>query len=296
MIAMAERHRPAGQLPRASSGMTSPAHYSPPDGTGPRSHGTATVPDGATGPVIVLSYSYAGAATVQGALAADDGLACTSGTGIIALCAAAAQTWRHVEGRDDRQAMSRMAAVSVRGLVTAQVTVILASAGKTRWCELATAVPGAAETFLRVLPHANVVCVHRSCLDVVRAGIQASPWGLTTPSLAPYVRAYPGNSVAALAAYWVNSASQLLAFEEANRDRTHRVRYEDVAAEPDEALAAVRASLGLGGGPACALPGPLQQADTALPVVTVPPEMIPEPLRRRINDTHTQLGYPVVFS
>lgn len=31
-------------------------------------------------------------------------------------------------------------------------------------------------------------------------------------------------------------------------------------------------------------------------MVTVPPEMIPEPLRQRINGTHAQLGYPLVFS
>jgi hypothetical protein len=33
------------------------------------------------------------------ALAADTGLACTTGTGIIPLCAIAAETWRRIDGR-----------------------------------------------------------------------------------------------------------------------------------------------------------------------------------------------------
>ena len=40
-----------------------------------------------------------------------------------------------MEGHDGH-VMSRLAAASVRGLITAQVTEILAGTGKTRWCEL----------------------------------------------------------------------------------------------------------------------------------------------------------------
>jgi hypothetical protein len=246
-----------------------------------------------TGPVIVLSYAYAGATRVQDALAADGGLACTSSTGIIPLCAAAAQTWQRVEGRDG-QAMSRLGVASVRALATAQVTAILAGAGKTRWCELATAPPSAAEPFLEVFPNTGVVCVHRSCLDVVRAGLQANPWGLAQPILGPYIMAHPGNSVAALAAYWATSAAQLLAFEEASPGGVHRVRYEDLAAGPDDALAKARAALGLRGGGARTLPGPAPTAVPPVPEAAVPVDMIPDPLRERVNATLARLGYPPV--
>jgi hypothetical protein len=170
--------------------------------------------------VIVLSYAHSGASEVQEALATGTGLVCTSGTGIIALCAAAAETWSRVEGRN-RPALSRVAAATIRAMVTAQVTAILASAGQTRWCELAAS-PSAAETFREVFPHAVFVCAHRSCLDIVRAGIQASPWRLQGQGLTPYLWAYPGNSVAALAAHWANSAERLIAFEETNREVTYR--------------------------------------------------------------------------
>jgi hypothetical protein len=251
-----------------------------------------------SGPVIVLSYAYAGADRVQNALAAGSQLACTSGTGIIPQCAAAAETWRRIEGQQGTT-MSRLAAAAIRGLVTAQITAILASSAQPRWCELATASADAAETFLRVFPQARFVCVHRSCLDMVRAGVRASPWGLQGQGFTPFLLAYPGNSVAALAAYWASSAEQLLAFERANRHATHRVRYEDATAQPGRALDAVRAALGLGSGDGedgfPSQPGWLAEPGNApltAPDARVPAELIPEPLRKRISRLHAELDYP----
>jgi hypothetical protein len=252
-------------------------------------------PGATNGPVVVLSYAYAGAERVQVALAAATELVCTAGTGIIPLCAAAAETWRRIEGRQGAT-MSRLAAAAIRGLVTAQVTAILAGSGGARWCELATAPPGAAEIFLQVFPYARFVCVHRSCLDVVRNGVRASPWGLQGQGLTPYLLTYPGNSVAALAAYWANTAEQLIAFEDANREATHRVRYEDVAAYPDKALTTVRAALWPGKtesvGAFPAQPELFPEPAPAEPAARVPAEMIPEALRQRIARLHAELGYP----
>jgi hypothetical protein len=248
------------------------------------------------GPVIVLSYAYSGADRVQDALAADADLACTAGTGIIPQCAAIAETWLGVEARDGR-AMSRLAAVTIRHLAAAQLTAILAGTGKARWCELSTTAPGTAEPFRQVFPGARFVCVHRSCLDVVRAGVQASRWGVQGQGLLPYVASYPGNNVAALAAYWAASAEQLLAFEEASPEVAHRVRYEDVTAGPGEALATIRAALRLESSPEDDVrPSPPDQAGPEAtppgPEAKVPAEMIPEPLRQRIARLHAQLGYP----
>ncbi len=242
------------------------------------------------GPVIVLSYAYSGADLVQNALAADAKLACTSGTGIIPLCAAAAETWRRIEGQQGT-ALSSLAAASIRGLVTAQVTAILAGAGQARWCELASAAPTAAEPFLQVFPQARFVCVHRACPDVIRAGVQASPWGLHGQGLTPYLLAHPGNSVAALAASWASSAEQLLSFEQANHETSHRVRYEDVAAFPDQALSTVRATLQLGSGNGASLAQPMPSQPDPVPPAQIPAELISEPLRQRISRLHAELGY-----
>ncbi len=248
------------------------------------------------GPVVVLSYPYSGAERVQGALAAGTDLACTSGTGIIPLCTAAAETWLRVEARNGR-AMSRLALVTVRNLVTAQVTAILAAASSTRWCELSTAPASAIEPFLQVFPSAQFLCVHRSCVDVIRAGVRANPWGVQGQGVMPYLLSHPGNNVAALAAHWAGSAEQLLAFEDANGEITHRVRYEDVEADATEALAAIRISLELEASPRDDVlfdpPGQDEPETTpAQPELQVPVEMIPEPLRERIARLHARLGYP----
>ena len=239
-------------------------------------------------PVIVLSYGYTGAGHVQQVLAADACLGCTSGTGVIPLCATAAETWRRIEGRDGL-AISSLAAATIRAMITAQVSAILVGIGKTRWCELATAPPSSIEPFRQLFPGTHFVCVHRSCLDVVRVGVRAQPWGLQGHAVRPYAVAYPGNNVAALAAYWADSTEQLLAFEEANRETVHRVRYEDVTAHADEALASVRTALKLGHGESAF---PESDSSPPEPAAEVPVEMIPQQLHERIRRLHAQLDYP----
>lgn len=251
----------------------------------------------ANSPIVVLSYAYSGARRVQEVLAADAELACTVATGVIPLCEAAAETWRRVEGRSG-QSLSPLAVSTLRGMVSAQVTMILAGLGKSRWCEVAATDPSAMDPFLQVFPQAGVVCTHRSCLDVIRAGVGANPWGLQGQGFLPYLLVHPGNSVAALAAYWAHSTEQLLAFEAEHPATTHRIRYEDVAADPIRALATVRASLGLPGEVSSneALPELpdllVHEAAPAAAELRVPMEMIPGPLLERITYLHTQLGYP----
>jgi hypothetical protein len=256
-----------------------------------------------TDPVIILSYPHSGGRHLQEILAAGNELACTSGTGIVPMCATAAQVWRRLEGRPETaKAMSRLAVSTVRGLITAQITLILAGTGRTRWCELASISAGVAEPFLQVFPHAGFVSVHRHCLEAVGVGIQASPWGLQGQGLTPYLLAWPGNNVAALAAFWADSTEELLDFERANSGSTCRIRYEDVAAEPAEALLAVRAHLGLSAPARALLPepsgfpppsiyAPLQEHKT-VPMEAVPVAAIPAPLRERIGRLHAELGYP----
>jgi hypothetical protein len=246
------------------------------------------------GPVIVLSYAHSGADLVQEALAVGTGLARTAGTGVIAQCAVVAETWRRIEGQDGTT-MSPLAAASIRSLVGAQLATILAAAGGSRWCELAYASPSAVAPFLQVFPHARVVCVHRSCRQVVRAGVLASPWGIQNHVLRPYLLAYPGNNVAALAAYWADSTRELLDFEDANRDTTHRARYEDVAAQPGQALAAVKHALrldGAGHDATISEPGSLESDRPPAWQAPMPTEMIPEPVRHRVARLHVELGYP----
>jgi len=274
---------PPGPAPSADSGSQRPGE--------PASPGTRT------GPVIVLACAYAGAARVVEALAADPAVAATTGTGIIPLCGQAAQTWQRLDGRAGPP-LSQLAASTLRALITAQVTMILAEAGKTRWCELAIGATSAASSFLQVFPGTAIVTVHRHSLDMIRAAVQASPWGLHLPRLAPYLSSYQGSTAAALAAYWADSTEQLLAFETANPRVTYRVRYEDAAADPDRALASLRSCLGLTTGPHQGIirePGTAGQPTPQTPSpagTVVPAAIIPRPLLDRISSLHAQLEYP----
>jgi hypothetical protein len=249
-------------------------------------------------PVVVLSYAHSGARQVQENLAAGTNLACTRGTGVIPLCAAAAATWQRIERRD-AQRMSRLAAATIRGLATAQVTVILAELGKTRWCELATAATAAAGLFAEIFPGTAFVCIHRRCPDMIAAALRARPWGLAGQGFAPYLLAHSGRTVAALAAYWADSTEDLLAFEKASPGAVRRLRRED-AASTGEALTAVRDWLGLGSPPPW--PGlislPVQESDPATRPgpADIPASLIPAPVRERVNRLHAELGYPPVLT
>lgn len=245
-------------------------------------------------PVILLSYAYSGAQQVQDLVASGTALACTSRTGIVPLCATATETWRRVEGSNGA-GLSQLAAATIRRLVIAQVTMVLAATGKTRWCELAIGDPGAAQRFLQVFPQTVFVTVHRNCLDVICAGLAANPWGLHNLGLGPYLMPYPGNNVAALATYWADSTDELLAFEGANSQISHRIRFEDATFGSGEPLAALRAWLGLDGArdafpelPDAAGP---QGQPVPPPGSEVPMEMLPPQLRQRISRLHAELGY-----
>jgi protein-tyrosine sulfotransferase len=243
----------------------------------------------------VLASAYSSVGRLQDALAAGNDLACTNGTGVVPLCEIAAETWRRIEGGSG-QVTSRLAVSTIRGLVTAQVTAILAAAGKSRWCELATAEPQSAATFLRIFPAARFVCVHRESAGVISAVARSSPWGRYGPGLVPYLQAYPGNLVAAVAAHWAHSTEQLLAFERAHASVVHRVRYEDVCDDAGESLMHLRSELGLRpGAPGTAAWDETDTSGAAAgqdPSPVVPMDMIPGPLLRRIAQAHAELGYP----
>jgi hypothetical protein len=255
-------------------------------------------------PVVVLAYAYSGVARLEDLLASSV-LTCTSGTGLVPLCAEAADAWQRV---DDRAGpMSQLAASSVRALVSNMITVILARSGGSRWCEISFSPPSVAETFLRLFPGARFLCWHRDCRDVMRAGVQANPWGLAGRGLAPFVAAHPGSSAAALAAYWAESTEALLLFEEAHADASRRLTYEDLTRHPDRAAAEISVFLDLdaadslvGGSSGLMAWPPDDDACTenggngqeAKPAgLQLPASHLPKALVDRVNGLQARLGY-----
>jgi hypothetical protein len=164
-----------------------------------------------------------------------------------------------------------------------------------------TAEPAAAETFLRIVPGTQFLCLHRSCPDVVRAVLSSSPWGIIGGQFTPYLQACPANIAAAIAAYWADRAGQLLDFESRHPESALRVRYEDLASDPAATSQAISEFTGMT--PASAvrelaadeLPGGAATGgdpaglDASFPVAMLPPQLV-----QRISHLHEQLDYPRV--
>jgi hypothetical protein len=257
-------------------------------------------PTSADGPIVVLTYSFSGWRRLQGVLERDPELACTAGTGILGMCDMAAQAWANVE-ESDGEHMSSLAAKSIRATLVSMMTVMLARSGRARrWCETATAEPAAAETFLRIVPGTQFLCLHRSCPDVVRTVLASSPWGIIGGPFTPYLQAHPANTTAAIAACWADFAGQLLDFESRHRESALRVRYEDLARDPAATSRAISDFTGMTHASPVAepaedeLPGATSDGDPAGPETGFPAAMLPPQLIQRINHLHEQLHYPLV--
>jgi hypothetical protein len=189
---------------------------------------------------------------------------------------------------------------STRALADIIITSVLAREGKRRWCEVCLAKPEVAEEFLRIYPATRFVCLYRSCGDVIRAVLDASPWGVADPVFAPFVMAHPASTAAALTAYWAAHTASLLAFEQAHPRAVLRIRFEDLAADERRAARAVTSFLGV------AVPErehePVHDSQAARPEpgrvarpeAGIPAGLIPPALLARANDLLRQLGYPVM--
>jgi hypothetical protein len=245
-------------------------------------------------PIIVIAYAGSGADRLRSALSAYPDLACTQQTGILPLFHHAVTTWQAVDGSVG-PGVSPLAAASLRALSAGLMTAILARQHARRWCEFATAPPAAAQTFARLYPQAQFLIVHRRADTVARAIASASDWGPEGPEFAPFVSAHPGSPVAALASYWAAHTAQQLEFEQANQDRCHRLRVEDLTADPAQTLKAIGDFLALddGGAPPYVFQDDNgnRSADPFSAAAGLPADRIPAPLLARVNELHRSLGY-----
>jgi hypothetical protein len=246
-------------------------------------------------PVVVWTYALSGAELLIPMLSASGTLACTSATGLLPLCHEAIGTWQQVEGRDGPP--SQLAITSVRTLATSMITVIQACTGATRWCETAFASTEVARTFLQVFPATKILCLHRSLRGVFGEAARSYPWGLGGSPLWPFAVGHPGNNAATIASYWANRTQDLLDFEAAYPGSSLRVRYEDLADDPDQQANEILAALGLDQGERTvwsepSLPEASPEVITAPdPGLRIPADRIPPPLLAIIHDLHATLAY-----
>lgn len=97
----------------------------------------------------------------------------------------------------------------------------------------------------QAFPDVRCVLAFRHVMDTIASGIEASPWGFQAYGYSPYVQATPGNTVAALARYWLDHVTEALDWEGQQPNRCKRVRYEDLVSSPEQTVSELQAFLGV---------------------------------------------------
>jgi hypothetical protein len=188
----------------------------------------------------------------------------------------------------------------------------LGQRGKSRWCDKSLDTYQCPDLILKIYPEARFVCLVRHAMDVIASGVRNCPWGVSRYGFDPFVAQYPGNSVAAIGAYWLSVNRAILEFCEKNPDCCTLVRYEDLVTAPEAVMADVLDFIDASPAPgitrACftvahEARGPGDEkiwftdrvsADSMGQGVTVPPAALPPEMRASINEVLTKLGYRTV--
>jgi protein-tyrosine sulfotransferase len=267
-------------------------------------------------PVFVLCMGRSGSTLLRFLLDAHPDLACPPETSLPALCTRLAVVWSLIEGaplpaeRGDAPRQVPDAAVTgIRRMLNEMTGSYLGRRGKRVFCDKSLGSAPHAGLLRQVYPQARFVCLYRHPMDMIRSGLDASPFGLRGYGFDPYIAASPGNAVHALARYWVDNAMAIAAVEEAQPELCHRVRYEDLVEDPEGVMARLYAFLGVRQAPGVARAcfngererfGPSDHKIWATSAVSgdsvgrgesVPAGLIPPPVAAALNELATKLGY-----
>jgi hypothetical protein len=147
---------------------------------------------------------------------------------------------------------------------------------------------------------------------MISSGLEACPWGLNGYGFDQYIADSPGNAVMALARYWHDGAHEIAAVEDKHPDRCHRVRYEEMARDPERIAAGIFDFIGVPRMPGIAQAvfardheqfGPADHKiwhtakispDSIGRSDSVPVGMIPPPVLKSVNGLLEKLGYVTV--
>lgn len=206
--------------------------------------------DASADPVFVLCSGRSGSTLMRVLLDAHPDLACPPEAKLPEVVTRLATLWSTMEALplsagNGTPGLPAAAVAGIRHTADLIVGPYLARRGKTRYCDKNLGTELYADTLLNVFPEAKFICLHRHPMDVIASGIEACPWGLANYGFEPYAAGAPGNSVLALARYWVDHATAILAVEDKYPQNCHRVRYEDVVDDPDTVMDEVFEFLGL---------------------------------------------------
>jgi hypothetical protein len=267
-------------------------------------------------PVFVLCMGRTGSTLLRFLLDAHPDLACPPETNVPALCGQLANVWALIEGAplsanrgDEPPEIPDSVIAGVRETMDRMVGSYLRRRGKKRYCDKSLGTARYGYLMSRVWPEAKFVCLFRHPMDVVASGIEACPWGLSGYGFDQYIAETPGNSVHAMARFWVDNAAAILSAQEQWPGRCHRVRYEDLTGDPQAAADELFEFLGVARVPGIGREifaaerersGPADykiwhtsriSTDSVGRGWTVPAGMIAPPLRAVISEYCERLGY-----
>jgi protein-tyrosine sulfotransferase len=203
-------------------------------------------------PVFVLCSGRSGSTLLRFLLDAHPDLACPPETNLAALCAQLASAWSLLAGASglagqagEPTMLPESGIARIRQSLDLMVGPYLARRGKVRYCDKSLGAAEHADLLLRLLPEVKFICLYRHPMDVIASGLEACPWGLKGFGFDSYAAEYPGNAVLALARYWADHTATILAAEQLAPDRCHRIRYEDLVADPESVAERMFAFLGV---------------------------------------------------
>ena len=267
-------------------------------------------------PVFVLCAGRSGSTLLRFLLDAHPDLACPPETKLPAVFAQLTALWLGIEtlpqsagGGNGMAGIPGVAVTGIRHTADLMIGPYLARRGKKRYCDKNLGTEHYADVLMGVYPEAKFICLHRHPMDVIASGIEACPWGLGNYGFEPYVAGAPGNSVLALARYWADHTAAILAVEDKFPGSCHRIRYEDLVADPDTVAEQIFGFLGLpsvagisalcfsrererfGAGDFKIWNTSQITGDSVGRGWPVPADLIPAPLTETINNLAGRLGY-----
>jgi hypothetical protein len=202
-------------------------------------------------PVFVLCGGRSGSTLLRFLLDAHPDLACPPETSLSFACTYLANVWSLLAGQPvvpnsqgGPPVIPDSAVAGIRQSLELMIGPYLARRGKNRYCDKSLDASEHADLLLRLFPGVKFICLYRHPMDVIASGMEACPWGLRGYGFDRYAAAFPGNAVMALAQFWADHAAAILRVEERAPDRCHRVRYEDLVADPEAVAEKMFAFLG----------------------------------------------------
>lgn len=203
-------------------------------------------------PIFVFCHARSGSTVTRFALDAHPVLACGPETNSAPMCGNLVTFLSMIVGaplspnRGDTPPFIPDAAVEeLRIAINRWLGIYLARRGKTRYAEKSLGAAQYAWLIKRIWPKAKFICLYRHPMDVIKSAIEASPWGFRGYGFENYIAASPGNIVHAMALFWMEQTSIIMAAEAMFPDDCYRLRYESLVADPEGETVRMFAFLGL---------------------------------------------------